>query len=81
MPQVSPYLQSLFGTKKALYFLNTVFALKECYLYRWNFDVLRFPTRKSKSFHLNPLVGNCHGQSVIKAQTSLLHSSAESRHP
>lgn len=35
---------------------------------------------RSKSFYLNPLVGNCHGQSVIKAQTSLLHSSAESRH-
>lgn len=29
----------VWGKKKAVYFLNTVFALKECYLYSWNFCV------------------------------------------
>lgn len=32
-------LSSILVWKKPLYFLNIAFALKECYLYRWNFCV------------------------------------------
>lgn len=92
--RASPYLQSLLGIKSFIFYQHCVCPERmfSAQVELLRIEISEEGGRKkkelektcrlnrSKSFYLNPLVGNCHGQSVIKAQTSLLHSSAESRH-